>query len=86
MRKVKFKKWIPAEWEVINHEVLGKIKELKKGTNCWEDDYLHDGVFHQWGAAYEEFETGPGNYTVAIIEQPDGTITEVLPSNLKFEF
>lgn len=43
-----------------------------------------DGLFHQWGAAYEEFEAGPGNYTVAIVELPDGKIVEVLPSGLVF--
>jgi len=32
------------------------------------------GIFHQWGVAYEEFETGPGNYSTAIVELTDGTI------------
>ena len=77
MRKVKFKKWIPAKY--INN-LLGN----EKGSNCWENDYLHDGVFHEWGSAYEESNTGFGNYTIAIVEQEDGTIVEVLPSNIKF--
>ena len=32
------------------------------------------GEFHQWGVDYEEFESGPGMYSTAIVEMPDGTI------------
>ena len=32
------------------------------------------GTFHAWGVAYEEFESGPGNYSTAIVEMPDGTV------------
>ena len=39
------------------------------------------GKFHQWGMDYEEFEAGPGNYSIAIIEMPDGTV-ENWPSNM----
>lgn len=42
-------------------------------------------VFHQWGCEFEEFEGGPGNCTVAIVEFPDGSIKTVLPHNIKFE-
>lgn len=41
--------------------------------------------FHQWGAEYEEFDTGPGNYTVAIVELEDGTIKTIPPNWVKFE-
>lgn len=33
-----------------------------------------DGLFHQWGSDFKEFDAGPGNYTVAIVELPDGSI------------
>lgn len=82
MRKVLFKKWIPAEYVPIEGIVKGK--GIAKGTNCWESDFTHEGVFYQWASAYEEFENGAGNYTVALIETPDGTIESVLPSNIKF--
>lgn len=42
------------------------------------------GRFHGWGTDYEEFESGHGNYTVAIVELKDGTIELVKPSNVKF--
>ena len=38
-------------------------------------------TFHQFGADYEEFEHGIGNYTTAIVEWPDGTVSSV-PVNL----
>ncbi|WP_205954179.1 hypothetical protein [Pantoea stewartii] len=42
------------------------------------------GTFHQWGAGYEEFDCGPGNYTMAIVEMDDGTIKEFMPTDIKF--
>ena len=37
--------------------------------NCWyKDDTWKIGFFHQWCQNYEEFETGPGNFPAAIIE------------------
>ena len=44
-----------------------------------------DAVFHAFGSAYEECETGFGNYSTAIIELQDGTVLEVLPTDIKFK-
>ena len=38
---------------------------------------IGEGIFHQFGADYEEFETGPGNFTTAIVEMPDGSIGNI---------
>ena len=85
MRKVLFKKWIPKQTEKVDALFGGgKIEQKVKGTACWSEDYTETGIFHQWAASYEEFETGAGNFTVAIVEMSDGTIGEILPSNLKF--
>lgn len=43
-----------------------------------------DGFFHQWGVSFVEFETGPGNSTVAIVELDDGTIKEIYPEDTTF--
>lgn len=43
------------------------------------------GFFHQWGNAYEEFQSGPGNFTMAIIELPGGRIITALPEDVKFQ-
>lgn len=79
LRKVIFNKWIPR---VDEKTELGT--KAKEGTNCWEKDFPNAGLFHQFGCSYEEFESGAGNFTVAIVELTDGTIEEVLPINLKF--
>lgn len=42
------------------------------------------GLFHQWGSSFLEFETGPANFTVAIIEIEDGSIVEAMPPDVKF--
>lgn len=79
MRKVKFNKWIPR---VDEKTTLGT--KPKEGTNCWEKDFQNEGFFHQWANAYEESSEGFGNYTVALVELPDGTISEIFPSNIRF--
>lgn len=43
-----------------------------------------EGMFHQWAHQYEEFEDGPGNYTVALIELDDGRIMEAAPDTVVF--
>lgn len=42
------------------------------------------GYFHQWGYNYEEFETGPGNFSVAIVELPDGKIIMPMADDIQF--
>lgn len=42
------------------------------------------GKFHCWGCAYEEFEGLPGNYSIAIVEMPDGSVLTPVPENIKF--
>ena len=69
MRKVEF-------YEYKRKFVDGKwLRTVSKATN---------GVFHQWGSAYEEFETNAGNFSIAIIELSDGTIKNVPVENVKF--
>lgn len=71
MRKVKI-----FENKRINNEKGGYLRheKVEKGT----------GLFHQWGIDYEEFETGPGNYTVATVEMEDGTIDVFQPCMIQF--
>jgi hypothetical protein len=81
MRKVLYRKWIPFNWVKRPGENSNMIEP---GTGCWENNFTHEGLFHQWVNAYENFESGAGNYTVGLVELPDGTIEEVLPTNIKF--
>lgn len=42
------------------------------------------GHFHMWGSNYEEFETGPGNFTTAIIELDDGRVVGCPAETVRF--
>ena len=42
------------------------------------------GRFHGWGSNYEEFETGPGNFTTAIIELDNGRIVSCPAETVQF--
>lgn len=56
----------------------------------WQDYRKRQGerdtpaIWHQWGCNYEEFDSGPGNYSTAIIELPDGTIKNVPADDIRF--
>jgi len=80
LQKVRFNKFIPFEY--ILEE--GKRRQLVKGTGQFGKNFIHDGVFHGWGCSYEEFESGPGNNSYALVETTEGLIEEVLPCNIKF--
>ena len=41
-------------------------------------------TFHAFGIDYEEFEGGPGHYTTAVIEWPNGTVDNVPVRNVRF--
>ena len=44
-----------------------------------------EGRFHRWATNYEEFESGPGLYPVALVEEPSGQIRECIANSVKFE-
>lgn len=48
--------------------------------------YVPDGfgTFIQYSTDYEEYEAGPGNYPVAIIEKDDGTVKAYDLAQIKF--
>jgi hypothetical protein len=75
MRKCKFN--IKEKIEIPNPET-GRYKKFK-----WVDNWQY-GVFHQWGVDYEEFETGPGNFSVGIIETVDGKVHMPFASDIVF--
>jgi hypothetical protein len=68
MRKVLYKKWVKAVFpDKANSLNCTTTYRPIDGTNCWEDDFIHEGIFHQWASSFTEFESGAGNYTVALI-------------------
>ena len=55
----------------------------------WSSEYrnykeFENGVFHQWGNNYEEFLDGVGNYSVAIVELPNGKVIMPCANDIQF--
>lgn len=53
----------------------------------YKNGSFHDfkiGYFHQWGCTFEEFESGTGNYSIAIVELPSGEIVTPFPTDIEF--
>ncbi len=77
-RKVKIFKFEPAkdkDGEYLTNEQGHRYSnKVKTGV----------GLFHQWGCDYEEFESGAGTYSTAIIEMEDGTVENVPCELVKF--
>lgn len=53
-------------------------------------DYRHEGkvrigTFHGFSADHIEYESGPGNFPVAIVEYPDGTVEPAHVSRIVFQ-
>jgi len=85
MRKVLYKKWIPAEFPPQSNAFTGQSRTLPlKGTNCFEEEFTGAGTFLAWGIDYQLVDGGVGNYTTALVELPNGEVIEMLPSNIKF--
>lgn len=67
---------------------MRKVKFPRLVINPQTGRYVEDGelfgMFHCWGSAFEEFEAGPGNYTVAIVEMPDGKIETIVAHRITF--
>jgi hypothetical protein len=56
----------------------------KEGCTAYSLEPAGEALFHQFGVGYEEFESGPGNYSTAIIELDDGTIKSIPVEHIKF--
>lgn len=63
-----------------------KYKDFVKSEETGKFGFVYVGTakFHQWGVEFTEFENGPGNSTVAIIELETGEIKTVYPQHIEF--
>jgi len=50
--------------------------------SAWEE--VGEAVFHGFGSDYEEFETGAGNFSAAIVEWPTGQVEMVRADKIRF--
>lgn len=62
----------------------GRYYEYNKDIGRYRPISFELGYFNAWGIDYEEVQNGAGNYSVAIVELPDGKVVKVNPSDLKF--
>lgn len=60
----------------------GKCNIYENGK--WSSLEFDLDYFHEWGMNYEEFESGAGNYSVAIVELPDGRIVMPVADDIVF--
>ncbi len=69
---------------------MNKLRRCKGKYNIYENGKWNSmefelGYFHEWGMNYEEFcDSGPGNYSVAIVELPDGRIVMPVADDIVF--
>lgn len=85
MRKVLIKRWIPVQYS----KEEGKKNLVIPGTGCYETGYSTEALFESWGISYDTENDCNGNrvvmqFTMALVILPDGTLEEIIPSNLKF--
>lgn len=69
---------------VRERECRGKyyVRELDGGKGGYQE--FEKGVSLGFSIDYEEFESGPGRYTTAIVELKDGNVTTTLPKFIQF--
>jgi hypothetical protein len=68
MRKCIIQKWLPTP--------------DAPGRSSWQE--AGEALFHQFGVAYEEYDAGPGNYSTAIVELPDGQVLAIPADKIRF--
>lgn len=72
MRKIEYRFYIKGQ--MID-------RKLVEGTGIY---VTGTGLFHGWGLDYEEFESGAGNYSIAIVEKENGEVIKVQVDDIKF--
>lgn len=60
----------------------GSINRYIDGN--WQPCNFEVGCFHCWGMNYTEFESGAGNYSVAIVELPNGEVVMPQADSIRF--
>lgn len=94
MRKILLKRFIPTVWV---HAISGcEVKQprqpaltldwtKKPSTGMYEENYSEgEYYFHMWSIQTEQVGHELAKFTMALVEMPDGTMTEVMPDKIKF--
>jgi len=59
--------------------------EGSKYNAPFEKEFVGQGKFHQFGSDYEEFDSGAGNFSTAIVEMPDGHVLNIHVDLIRFD-
>lgn len=84
MRRVKYFKlnWIPSVWEKDPDKP--SLSRKVPGSGVYEKELIGEATFHSWGVEHEEYDSGPGNLSTAIIELDDGTVVNHPVEQIQF--
>ena len=63
---------------------LRKVRIYDTDRLSGERILFGEGFFHRFGSDFEEFESGPGNYPIAIVELYDGEVKSVPIESIEF--
>jgi hypothetical protein len=71
----------------ISRPMAAEASDTGKGItgrtiSVWEE--VGEALFHGFGSDYEEFESGAGNFSAAIIEWPTGQVELVRADKIRF--
>jgi len=59
-------------------------RNVQQEDKKWKLEEVGEASFHCFGVGYEEFETGAGNYSTAIVEWPTGVVESVPVDHVRF--
>jgi hypothetical protein len=66
-------------------KVYSRSFVLQDGMATEKIESVGTGIFRKWGCDYQEFESGPGNYSTAIVEMEDGSVLNVSADLIEFQ-
>jgi len=69
--------------DIAMRKCTAKTYRRRATDRGWETLEI-SGLFHQFAPSYDEYEAGPGNKTVAIVEDDDGQVWECSVETVKF--
>lgn len=64
--------------------MVSKPNPAGAGRGVWVKEARGEALFHQFSLDYEEFDTGPGPFAVAVIEWPTGVVELVRADLIRF--
>lgn len=67
-------------------EVLKWERTKEPGKSYFERVFDYNAIFCEWGCDYEEFESGPGNFSTVIVRKINGQLENVPVQLVKFKY